>query len=124
MPIKVFKNLFGFAKLFKISLRDYNWPIRCLSKNSCVAKIRFFKKNYHWSVYRGSVLLPHPLLSPVGGLYKNVSRILMTNDLFFSMCTNTLLTKTENHKKQKIDFHFQRGTFLCFSCKLTVTGKK
>ena len=123
MPTTVLKNLFGFAKLFKISLRDYNWPIRCLSKNSCVAKIRF-KKNYHWPVYGGSVLLSHPLLPQVGGLDKNVSRILMANDLFFSMCTNTLLTNTENHKKQKIDFHFQRGTFLCFSCKLTVTGKK
>ena len=32
-----------------------------------------------------SVLLPHPLLHPVGGTDKNVSSILMTNDLFYSM---------------------------------------
>ena len=124
MPITVFKNLFlvlqsyfkfsfPTPRIFKISLPHYNWPIRCLSKNSCVAKIRF-KKNYHWPVYGGSVLLRHPLLSPVGGLDKNVSRILMTNDLFFSMCTNTLLTNTENPKKQKKTFIFNAGRFFVF----------
>ena len=73
-----------------------------------------FKKNYYWPLYGGSVLLPYPLLHPVGGLDKNVSRILMTNDLFFSMCTNTLLTNTENPKEPKKTFIFNEGCFFVF----------
>ena len=35
------KSIFTFAKLcqvFKVSLLLYNWPIRCFSKNGCLAK--------------------------------------------------------------------------------------
>ena len=38
----------------------------------------------------------------------------MTNDLFFSMCTNTLLTNTENPKEQKKTFIFNEGRFFVF----------
>ena len=38
-----FKFSFAMPNIFKISLRHYNWPIRCLFKNSCVAKMRFKK---------------------------------------------------------------------------------
>ena len=38
-----FKFSSPMLRIFKILLRHYNWPIRCLAKNSWVAKIRFKK---------------------------------------------------------------------------------
>ena len=109
-----FKFSFPTPRIFKISLRHYNWPIRCLSKNSCcLAKIRFLKNISLVRVW-GIRSLTSYLLPPVGGLDKNVSRILMTNDLIFSICTNTVVTNTENPKKQKKTFIFNEGRFFFF----------
>ena len=41
------KFLLPTPRIFKISLRHCNWPIRCLSKNSCVVKIRFNSRFSH-----------------------------------------------------------------------------
>ena len=88
---------FPTPRIFKISLRHYNSPIRFLSKNSWVAKIRFKKKTIisPWMGDPFSYLsCPHMEVLTKCKSHSDGQRLIL-----FNMCTKTLLNNIENPKK-------------------------